>query len=88
MTRSGVVGAGTGDVCDAHDETGRGAKYRIAIPIARTCGRELSYVAVICRVSPARTGRPAGSSNAVIAVGPGSCITGRGSIPPHVGYEV
>src|SRR5436853_1358723 len=58
------------------------------MPITRTCGRLLSYVAVMRSVSPARTGRPAGSERPVIAIGPGSCITGRGSIPPHIGYDV
>src|SRR5207245_8234253 len=39
-------------------------------------------------VSPACTGRPAASEKTVIATGPGSCITGRGSIPPQMGYDV
>src|SRR2546421_612668 len=56
--------------------------------MTRTCGRLLSYVAVIRIVSPARTARPAGSEKPVIATGPGSCITGRGSIPPQIGYDV
>src|SRR2546430_17505708 len=56
--------------------------------MTRTCGRLLSYVAVTRSVSPACTGRPAASEKPVIATGPGSCMTGRGSIPPQIGYDV
>src|SRR5204863_6888132 len=88
VTRSGVVGSGAAESYERQALTARGAKYRIAIPMTRTCGRALSYVAVIRSVSPAGTGRPAESEKPVIATGPGSCMTGRGSMPPQTGYDV
>ena len=79
------VGSGAAESYERQALTARGAKYRIAIPMTRTCGRALSYVAVIRSVSPAGTGRPAGSEKPVIATGPGSCMTGRGSMPHQTG---
>src|SRR5258708_2044560 len=91
VTRGGAPGCDSGSaasgVSGAHGCSGCGARKTSMIPITRTCGRLLSYVAVSRNVSPAATGIPAADENVVMCFGPFSCITGWITGSPQVGSD-